>query len=185
MHGRGRLRLSGRKRRGRSAQGTGLSGLCGHGSAGGKRRKTHYLRYDPAGHPPHRHALRPGGRRPLRHRVCLPEVHARIRPGRGAALSGTPAGGGRPALCLPPVDGVRLRGRGACLSANHPYRQGGGGCRQHGGSAGGASAACGCSHSGGHQPQIQQRPRCHQRSHCGCAGRAHRTHPAPAAKQAL
>ena len=35
---------------GRSAQGAGLSGLCGHGSAGGKRRKAHYLRYDPAGH---------------------------------------------------------------------------------------------------------------------------------------
>ena len=30
----------------------------------------------------------------------------------------------------------------------YPHRQGGGGCRQHGGSAGGASAACGCSHSG-------------------------------------
>ena len=96
------------------------------------------------------------------------------RPGRGAALSGTSAGSRRPALCLPPVDGVRLRGCGACLSADHPHRQGGGGCRQHGGSAGGASAACGRGHSGGHQPQIQQRPRRHQRSHCGCTGRAHR-----------
>ena len=51
--------------------------------------------YDPAGHPPHRHALRPGGRRPLRHRFCLPKVHARLRPGRGTALSGTPVGSGR------------------------------------------------------------------------------------------
>ena len=33
-----------------------------------------------------------GDRRPLRHRVSLPEVHARIRPGRGAALSGRDAG---------------------------------------------------------------------------------------------
>ena len=36
--------------------------MAEHGGTGGKRRKAHYSGYDPAGHPPHRHALRPGGR---------------------------------------------------------------------------------------------------------------------------
>ena len=74
----------------------------------GRNRKAHHPRDDTAGHPPHGHAVRPGRRRPLRHRVGLPEVHARFRPRRRPPLSGPSAGSGRPALGLPPVDGLRL-----------------------------------------------------------------------------
>ena len=86
---------------------------------------------------------------------------------------------------LPPPDGLCLRGCGPCLPADHPNRQGGHRRGQHGGPAGSPAPTGGCSHSGGYQPQIQQRPRCDQCRHRGCAGRAHRADPAPAAEQAL
>ncbi len=45
----------------RFAQGTGLPGFCGHGGPGGRGCPAHHAGYDPAGHPPHSHAVRPGG----------------------------------------------------------------------------------------------------------------------------
>ena len=53
----GRLRLSGRKRRGTiCARALGCLDFAVT-AAPVETEKTHYLRYDPAGHPPHRHAL--------------------------------------------------------------------------------------------------------------------------------
>lgn len=60
-HGRGRLCLSCRECGRRFAQGTGLPGFCGHGGPGGRGCPAHHAGYDPAGHPPHSHAVRPGG----------------------------------------------------------------------------------------------------------------------------
>ena len=102
------LRLPRRECGRRPAQGAGLSRFRGDGGPRGRNRKAHHPRDDTAGHPPHGHAVRPGRRRPLRHRVGLPEVHARLRPQRCPPLSGPSAGSGRPALGLPPVDGLRL-----------------------------------------------------------------------------
>ena len=86
---------------------------------------------------------------------------------------------------LPSAHGLRLRGCGPCLPADHPHRKGGGGYRQRGGPARSAAGPGGCSCAGGDQPQIQQRPQCHQRRHCRCAGGSHRAHSPPAAEQAL
>ena len=85
------------------------------------------------------------------------QIHARLRPRRGAALSRTAFGSGRSRLCMPPLDGVRLRRRGPCVATDHPHRESGRRCRHDGRSAGSAHPACGCRHFNGDGAEIEQR----------------------------